>query len=251
MSMHLISQIRRSPHVAFSTLCLITVLSGYFYTYTNSVISKQVSIIFLSLSVAVWVYFCIRQLARMIRIRILMKKYNSSYEIPDYEEMQKMVKEMRVKLDKKHPFVVKIGLDNAYYDPMGGRIGLGDVLLNRLVGQESMALVGHELTHIKKNHFIKQFVLLFILYIPLGITLRREPDLIFCAVWIALFLMLFPYVSRKFEFEADAGAADKSSPEVIISMLKKTGTEEHWGRETVTHPSINSRIKRLHKHKRK
>ena len=53
-----------------------------------------------------------------------MKKYNSSYEIPDYEEMQKMVKEMRVKLDKKHPFVLKIGLDNAYYDPMGGRIGL-------------------------------------------------------------------------------------------------------------------------------
>jgi len=249
--MRLISQIRKRPHVAFSILCLITVLSGYVYTYTNSTAGKHISIVFLYLSAAIWAYFCLRQLVRMTRIRVFMKKYASSYEIPDYEEMQKMVKEMRVKLDKKHPFVLKMGLDNAYYDPLMGRIALGDVLLNRLEGQERMALVSHELTHLKKNHFAKQIFLIFVLYIPLIITLHREQDLVFCAVWIALFLMLFPYVSRRFEYEADAGAADKTSPEASISSLKKAEVEERWGRETVTHPSIESRIERLLERQRK
>ncbi len=179
-----------------------------------------------------------------------MKKYCSSYEIPDYEEMQKVVKDMGVKLGKKHPFVLKMGLDNAYYDPMGGHIGLGDILLNRLVGQEPIALVSHELTHIKKNHHMKQFFLLLALCIPLAVTLRREPDLVFGVVWIALFLTLFPYVSRMFEFEADAGAADQTSTEVSISLLKKMEVEERWDRESVTHPSIDSRIERLRKRKR-
>jgi len=56
-----------------------------------------------------------------------------------------------------------MGLDNAYYDPLMGRIALGDVLLNRLEGQEGMALVSHELTHVKKKHFAKQIFLIFIL----------------------------------------------------------------------------------------
>jgi len=66
-------------------------------------------------------------------------------------------------LDKKHPFVLIMGLDNAYYDPLMGRIALGDVLLNRLEGQEGMALVSHELTHVKKKLFAKQIFLIFIL----------------------------------------------------------------------------------------
>ena len=250
--MRLISQIRKRPHVAFSILCLITVLSGYVYTYTNSTAGKHVSIVFLYLSAAIWAYFCLRQLVRMTRIRVFMKNYASSYEIPDYEEMQKIVKEMRVKLDKKHPFVLKVGLDNAYYDPLMGHIALGDILFNKLETQERIAIVAHELTHTKRNHYAKQlFFLPVVLAILLILTLHREPDLVFWAVWIALFLMLFPHVSRRFEYEADAGAADKTSPEASISSLKKTEVEERWGRETVTHPSIQSRIERLLKRQRK
>ena len=163
LAMRLISQIRKRPHVAFSILCLITALSGYAYTSTSSTAGKHVSIVFLYLSAAIGAYFCLRQLVRMTRIRFFMKKYASSYEIPSYEEMQKMVKETRVKLDKKHPFVLIMGLDNAYYDPLMGRIALGDVLLNRLEGQEGMALVSHELTHVKKKLFAKQIFLIFIL----------------------------------------------------------------------------------------
>lgn len=243
----LISQIGKRPHVAFSILCFITVLSGYVCTYTNSTSVKYVSIAFLCLSVAIWAYFCLRQLARMTRIRFSRKKYASSYEIPDYENMQKLVEKMRVELDKKHPFVLKSGLDNAYSDPLMRRIILGDILLNRLESQERMALVGHELTHLKKNHIIKQILPLFVLYIPLVFTLHREQDLVFCAVWIALFMMLFPYVSRRFEYEADAGTVGETGPEASISLLRKMEVEERWGRETATHPSIQSRIERIEK----
>lgn len=249
--MCLINQIRKRPYLAFSILCLITVLSGYVYTYINSTVGKHISTIFLYLSAAIWVYLCLRQLIRMIKIRVLTKRYASTYKISDYEEMQKIVQEMKVKLNKKHPFVVKMGLDNASYDPLMGRIVLGDVLLKKLKGQERMALVSHELTHVKKNHLGKQFAPLLVLYIPLSITLHREQDLVFCLVWIALFLMVFPYISRMFEYEADAGAADKTSPEASISYLKKAEVEENRGRETVTHPSIEKRIQRLIERQRK
>jgi len=79
LAMRLISQIRKRPHVAFSILCLITALSGYVYTYTNSTPGKHVSIVFLYLSAAIGAYFCLRQLVRMTRIRFFMKKYDSSY----------------------------------------------------------------------------------------------------------------------------------------------------------------------------
>jgi Zn-dependent protease with chaperone function len=186
----------------------------------------------------------------MTRIRFSRKKYASSYEIPDYENMQKLVERMRVKLDKKHPFVLKRRLNNAFSDPLMMRVILGAALVNRLESQERMALVSHELTHLKKEHVIKQLLLLLSLYVPLAFTLRREPDFIFGAVWMALFLTLFPYVSRRFEYEADAGAAAETSPEASISLLKKLKAEERWGREAVTHPSIQSRVERLRKRQR-
>jgi Zn-dependent protease with chaperone function len=176
------------------------------------------------------------------------RNYASSYEIPDYESMQEFVERMRFKLDKKHPFVLKIGLDNAYYDHRKGRIVLGDVLAKRLETQERMALIGHELTHAKRGHLFKQIVFLpLISFVITAFLLRREPDWIFCAVCTALFLVLFPYVSRRFEYEADAGAAHETSPAVTISLLKKTEVEERWGYESVTHPSIRSRIGRIEK----
>lgn len=245
--MPLISRIRRRPHVAFSILCFVTVLSGYIYTYTDSTSIKHISMVFLWLSVAIWAYFCLRQFVRMTRIRFSKKNYSSSYEIPDYENIQKLVDRMGVKLDRKHPFVLKLGLDNAYSDPLMRRVVLGDVLLDRLETQERMALVSHELTHLKQNHIIKQILPLFVLYIPLVFTLRREQDFVFGAVWIALFMILLPYVSRRFEYEADACAVGEISPEANISLLKKTEAEERWDFETVTHPSIQSRIDRIEK----
>jgi Zn-dependent protease with chaperone function len=224
--MHLIGQIRRRPHVAFSVLCLITVSSGYVGTCTNSTIGKLIAIVLLCLSVVIWAYFCLRQIVAMLKMRVS-RKYPSSYELPDYESMQKLVGKMRVKLDKKHPFVLKLGLDNAYYDHWKDRIVLGEVLVQRLESQERMALVGHELTHVKKGHLVKEILILpFIAIVITILLLHRDPDSVFCAVCIALFLVLFPYVSRRFEYEADAGAAHETSPAATVSLLKKTEVEE-------------------------
>jgi Zn-dependent protease with chaperone function len=183
----------------------------------------------------------------MVRIGFSKKKYSSSYDIPDYENIQKLVDRMGVKLNKKHPFILKLGLDNAYSDPLMRRVVLGDTLLAKLETQERMALISHELTHLKENHNIKRILPLFIFYIPLVFTLRREQDLVFGAVWIALFMILLPYVSRRFEYKADACAVDETSPEANISLLKKVEAEEHWDYETITHPSIQSRIDRIEK----
>jgi beta-lactamase regulating signal transducer with metallopeptidase domain len=179
-------------------LCLATVLSGYVYTYANGTMIKQVSLIFLCLSVAVWAYLYLRRMIKIAKIRLSVKKYAVSTEIPDYGKMQKLTKEMKVKLDEKQPFVLRKGLNNAYYDLLHSRIVLGDILFNKLETQERIALVTHELTHIKRNHPAKQLIFLpVVLAILLMLTLHREPDLVFLLVWIAFILTIFPYpVSR-------------------------------------------------------
>jgi Zn-dependent protease with chaperone function len=139
-----------------------------------------------------------------------------------------------------------MGLDNAYYDHWKDRIVLGEVLIQRLESQERMALVAHELTHVKKGHLVKEVLILpFIAIVITLLLLHREPDSVFCAVCIALFLVLFPYISRRFEYEADAGAAHETSPTATISLLKKTEVEERWGYESVTHPSIRAGLVEL------
>jgi Zn-dependent protease with chaperone function len=203
--------------------------------------------IFLWLSAASWAYFCVRQFVSMARIGFSTKKYPSSYDIPDYEHIQELVDRMGVKLDKKHPFTLKLGLDNAYSDPVMRRVFLGDALLGKLETQERMALISHELAHLKGYHNIKRILPFFALYIPLVFTLPREQDVVFGAVWIAFFMILFPHISRRFEYEADARAVREIGPEANISLLKKAETEEGQDCETVTHPSIQSRIKRIEK----
>lgn len=240
------NNLQNNPQVWFPAICAISVFCGYIFTY-GSESARQVPLLLMYFSSVIWGCLSIRHLVKMLKFRLtLSRKHRIYFDFPDLEMLKNLADEMKVKLNKKHPFALTEGLDNAFYDPLHGRIVLGETIINKLETAERLALAAHELTHVKKNHYFIQFAgLPFILFIFVALTLRRELDWIFGLVFIASFCMLFPIVSRRMEYQADAGAASKTRIDVVISQLRKTEDPKRWGRETVTHPSTNSRVNRL------
>jgi Zn-dependent protease with chaperone function len=244
MVRYIISQIKRRPHIYFSVVCSITVLCGYLFTYLQSSISiSRALLVLFCLSSIIWGYLLIKYFVKMLKIRFGTKKSGVlDIQAPEFE---KLAEEMKIKLNKTRPFVLQKNLDNAYYNPQEARVVFGDVLFNRLTPPERLATLSHEFAHIKRHHYFKLFSLLPLSLVLTMATLPTEPSYIFAITSIALILAIFPYISRKFEYEADAESANRTSINTTISSLQKAERIHRWDRETVTHPSTNRRIERL------
>lgn len=245
MIRYVISQIKRRPYIYFSIVCLITVLCGYLLSYLNNGTAVRGALLgIFYVSAIIWGYFFIKFFAKMLIIKLRVKK-SREIEAPEFK---KLAEEMKVKLNKNRPFVLQEKLDTAYFDLQNKRVVFGDIFFNRLTPTERLATLSHEFTHEKKRHFLKTFISLVFALVLTALTMRRGLDLTWGITWIALFLAIFPHMNRKFECEADAEAASRTSVEDTISSLKKVTKKEHWDRESVTHPSINKRIQNLRRH---
>ena len=135
---------------------------------------------------------------------------------------------------------------NAYFSGLGKnkRIALFDNLINNHSENELVSIIAHEVGHYKKNHIIKNIlfsvvhigVLLFCLSFFINNKLlfeafKMENLSIYASILFFFILyspiefllsILFNYISRKFEFEADAFAAKAvGSPKHLIAGLKK------------------------------
>ncbi len=134
---------------------------------------------------------------------------------------------------------------NAYFTGFGKkkRIVFFDTLLETLEPLEIEAVLAHELGHFKKRHvlkmLIKAFIFSFIGFAILGILfnspvffLGHGVSLVSNYMALALFMTvssiytffitpLSSYTSRKYEFEADAFAANYSNPNKLINALVK------------------------------
>lgn len=250
MIKYIINQIKRRPHIYFSVVCLITVLCGYLLSYFNNGISaRRALLVIFYFSAIIWGYPLIKNLAKVSITRLRAKQSGNLIDI-EAPEFKRLAEEMKVKLDKKHPFVLQKDLDGAYCDPQNKRVVFGEILFNRLTPIERLAILSHELAHLQQSPLVKILILIIISLTLTTFTLRRELDWIFFITWLALSLAIYPYMIRKCEYEADAEAANRTSPETAISSLKKAEKKEHWDRETVTHPSINKRIQNLSRNRK-
>jgi STE24 endopeptidase len=138
---------------------------------------------------------------------------------------------------------------NAYFSGFGAakRIVFFDTLLSRLAPQEIEAVLAHELGHFKLKHIIKRITVMFAIslaflallgylktqtwfYTGLGVNplLLGDNDamaLILFMLTLPVFTFLFSplssLTSRKHEFEADAFAAQYTSPHDLVSALVK------------------------------
>ena len=168
---------------------------------------------------------------------------------------------------------------NAYFSGFGKekRVTLYDTLINDLTEEEIVAVLAHEVGHYKKKHIIFNLIASILLK---GITLYllsifiANPNLSlaigvsipsFHASLIAFSLLYAPiseitglvmnYISRAFEYQADAYAQTTYMAEPLIDALKKLSSKSlsnltphaayvfyHY-----SHPTLLERIKQLKK----
>ncbi len=172
------------------------------------------------------------------------------------------------------------GHSNAYFTGFGRqkRVVLFDTLLQQLTQQEILAVLAHELGHMKKKHILKRMLLMagialfYCWFTYLLIGWDRLPMLVgieeasFYARVVILFFLssiltfpltpLFSLLSRKDEYEADRFASDlHGNPEDLATALIKMGRENlsnlhpHplYARFYYSHPPVVERVQKLRK----
>ena len=166
---------------------------------------------------------------------------------------------------------------NAYFSGFGNqrRVTLYDTLLNDLNEEEVVAVLAHEVGHYKRNHIIFNlissvlltgltlFVLsLFINHPELSLALKvNEPGFHTALLSFGLLYspistftgLLMNYLSRRFEYQADAYARHTYSGAPLVSALKKL-SRNHLSNLTphpayvfmnYSHPPLKDRIENL------
>ncbi len=166
---------------------------------------------------------------------------------------------------------------NAYFSGFGKqkRITLYDTLINDLTEDEVVAVLAHEVGHYKKNHVIINLILstlltgftLWLLSLFIGNPLLSKALHISTPsfhIGLLVFGILYTpiseitglivnYLSRKFEYQADAFAKRTFGEEPMISALKKLSknnlsnlTPHPWYVFVhYSHPTLLQRIKKL------
>ncbi len=165
---------------------------------------------------------------------------------------------------------------NAAFTGLGKtkRIILGDTLLENFSVDEIITVVAHELGHFKRKHIVKNifiatvfsfitFYLVSVIYkilLPsLGFSKVNDiaafPLLVLLLVLISLITTpVTNYISRKFEYEADAYSAEKTGAgEVFVNTLIKINDLNLGDKQPhplvellfYSHPSIQKRIERI------
>jgi STE24 endopeptidase len=168
---------------------------------------------------------------------------------------------------------------NAYFSGLGAkkRIVLYDTLIADLKQDEILAVLAHEIGHYRKKHtltgtvlsIVQSGILLYIFSLFVGNALLSEAlGVTESSFHIALitfgFLyspisavlgLLFNYISRKHEYQADRFAGEKFNPDSLIGALKRLSGKNlsnltpHpvyvW--VNYSHPSLLQRIRALRK----
>jgi Zn-dependent protease with chaperone function len=141
----------------------------------------------------------------------------------------------------------------------GNTIAFTDYLLNQMTKREVNFVIAHELTHLQKKHPNKIGGIVAGVAAGLGMVIgmfRSSAGLSSFFTYAAIILAstVVPYIfTRRFEYEADAGAvAATGDPQAAICALYKLAELNlhplqwsKWSEKWVTHPSMTRRIKAI------
>jgi len=172
-------------------------------------------------------------------------------------DVQQKVDKLCQKMDVKKKVTVK--LVNGWWGAKAQDAGilLGKPLLDNFDDASIDAVLAHELAHIKKDHRRRAALeitvpfLLLIAYSWYFFHVRSIPIwpnlLIFCALFLLLFIILLRAISWPQEYEADAVGAKYTDNNTMVATLrtlaKLKGTDIE--QDTYSHPSISRRIANL------
>ena len=158
--------------------------------------------------------------------------------------------------DRKVANAMQVGARGRY-------IFISSYLLKNLNLEENLAVIAHELAHIKFRHVAKTAFLVYpMLIIGMNIfvllplfPLSKANTLLLqvVAIWIPILFIILgvPIIRRSFETQADVEAAKYVGSKNMISALEKLSdlaliprnVSRYWN---LWHPSIDMRIKKLY-----
>lgn len=234
-------------------VCVLVVVAGYCFSFSHDPSVRLASIIGIIVTSETMIMLWGTAFIEML-IRPFAKKGSISWqEIPVFTKFRALAEAEGIKLHKTKPFGLRKDFNNAYANSLTRQIVVGDKLLQRLDDGAITALIGHEITHLKRHHHIK--MLLWTVVVPVLLTLPLmkvgTPRIVHDLVLYAMFFMIFLFVSWHNEYDADAGAARIAGTKNTISLLKKMVPKGQWRHESETHPSVHSRTLKLKKHLKK
>jgi len=234
-----------------------------------------------------WTALVIYQLFVMwIAPNVIMPLFNKFTPLEDENLRARVIRLMdRAGFTAKGFFVMdgsrRSAHSNAFFTGFGSakRVVFFDTLLKQLNGDEMEAVLARELGHFKHQHILKMMVTSFALslfglallgwlsqqiwfFTGLGVLPNLNSDN--SAIALLLFMLVLPlftffvsplssYRSRKFEFQADAYAAEQSNSKALASALLKlyqdnasTLTPDPWYVAFYySHPPASQRLARL------
>lgn len=139
---------------------------------------------------------------------------------------------------------------------------LSSKLVAMMTHKEILAIIYHEIGHIKKNHLLRLYIISIISMIPglinssLIMILLNDSELKkFLIIFNgSLFFGLIPllilsYYQKKYEFEADLFSSEQTKNEDIIDALNKININSAFNLEkkSLSHPVISKRISNVKK----
>jgi len=226
-------------------VCAVTICAGYAYGYLEAPIPRFVSlcIFFISAEAMVWLWgnFFGQSVLESLKMMLTTRKMVIWV---DNSAFRQLAERMGIRLHKTRPFGVRRELDNAYANPITRQVVLGEKLLGRLTSDEALALLGHELTHIIQNHFLRMMGA-SVLALVATMLLPIDSDMMRLLIGGAVFMIAFVFVNWGREYAADANAAKYTSAQATISLIEKLVPTDRRSRESEPHPSIDRRISKL------
>jgi hypothetical protein len=128
-----------------------------------------------------------------------------------------------------------------------------DALLKRLDEDEILAVFAHELGHVRHRHlwwlmgFVVSFTAILLAIEHMLGTADSSAQLLAMAVALSYGYMLFGYVSRRFERDADAFAAKHTSPELMSQVFLKLGKDNPAAmkKQGWRHFSLEQRVREI------
>lgn len=121
---------------------------------------------------------------------------------------------------------------------------MGEVLLKEFDMGMILAVVAHELGHIKERHSITSILVAYVILGVVYLTFVGPPIILALAAFSLITLTLIP-LSRYFEFRSDNFARGLVGVEDVKRVLLTLGEEHGFNFSSETHPSIEKRIARL------
>ena len=270
------------------SLFILDKIKGYILTtILGSLVIYPILLFFQKLTTWAWLFcwlttICLMLIIQYLAPTLILPLFNKFTPIEDEE-----LKEKIFALAQKCGFNLK-GIyimdgskrstkTNAFFTGFGKnkRIALFDTLLNNHTHKEILAILAHEIGHFKNKHIHKNLILFFLqtgltffilncfihneqLTQAIGFSQHSTYAAIFAFALIyppiSLVLgLLANFISRKHEFQADAFAAQNTSPEDLIFALKKL-SKSNLSNLTphplyvffnYTHPPVLQRIRKL------